>query len=314
MMERCKDPGDETALSRNRSGSPTQHQARASAPQPRAQELTVTDSGRAVLLERLQQLLGYQFRHPATLDLALTHSSVAYEEQAEHHPRDDNEQLEFLGDAVLGLVVSEHLFRIYPEFSEGAWTRLRSQFVSRPHLAQVAQSVGLGEFLRLGKGEERSGGRKKSAILANAVEAVIAAVYLDGGLEPAARLVRTLLLDETLEAAVAAARVGEVGDYKSMLQEHFQAHGLGQPSYQVTSETGPDHRKSFVVAVKFLGQSSSEETERILASATGTRKKDAEQEAARLALLQLRTAAASTPESTPPEKPASAKIDAGKMK
>ena len=298
-------------MSSNRSGSSTQHQAHVGASQPRPQELPVIDSGRAVLLERMQQqLLGYQFRHPATLDLALTHSSVAYEEQAEHHPRDDNEQMEFLGDAVLGLVVSEHLFRTYPEFSEGAWTRLRAQFVSRPHLARVAQSVGLGEFLRLGKGEEKSGGRKKSAILANAVEAVIAAVYLDGGLEPAVRLVRTLLLDETLEAVVTAARAGEVGDYKSMLQEYFQAHGLGQPSYQVASETGPDHRKSFVVAVKLLGRSLDEEAERILASATGTRKKEAEQEAARLALQQLRTAAASTP----PEKPATGKTDAGTMR
>ena len=111
--------------------------------------------------------------------------------------REDNEQLEFLGDAVLGLVVTEHLYRMYPEFSEGAWTRLRSQFVSRPHLASVALAIGLGEFLRLGKGEEKSGGRKKPAILANAVESVIAAVYLDGGMESAVRLVRTWLLDET---------------------------------------------------------------------------------------------------------------------
>jgi ribonuclease-3 len=237
-------------------------------------------------LERLQQLLGYQFRHPALLDLALTHSSVAYEEQTNQDPREDNEQLEFLGDAVLGLVVTEQLFRAYPEFSEGAWTRLRSQFVSRPHLASVAQAIGLGEFLRVGKGEEKSGGRKKPAILANAVESVIAAVYLDGGMEPAVQLVRTWLLDETMEAVVEAARAGEVGDYKSMLQEYSQAHGLGQPHYQLTSETGPDHRKSFVVEVKLLDPSAVETT---LASAGGTRKKHAEQEAARLALQHLRS-------------------------
>ncbi|MGB6305094.1 MAG: ribonuclease III [Acidobacteriaceae bacterium] len=237
-------------------------------------------------LERLQQLLGYQFRDPALLNLALTHSSVAYEEQTEQELREDNEQLEFLGDAVLGLVVTEHLYRMYPEFSEGAWTRLRSQFVSRPHLASVALSIGLGDFLRLGKGEEKSGGRKKPAILANAVESVIAAVYLDGGMESAVRLIRTWLLDETMEAVVEAARAGEVGDYKSMLQEYSQAHGLGQPRYQLTSETGPDHRKSFAVEVKFLDLSANETT---LASATGTRKKHAEQEAARLALQQLRS-------------------------
>ncbi|MFZ1943069.1 MAG: ribonuclease III [Acidobacteriaceae bacterium] len=237
-------------------------------------------------LERLQQLLGYQFRDPALLNLALTHSSVAYEEQTEQELREDNEQLEFLGDAVLGLVVTEHLYRMYPEFSEGAWTRLRSQFVSRPHLASVALSIGLGDFLRLGKGEEKSGGRKKPAILANAVESVIAAVYLDGGMESAVRLIRTWLLDETMEAVVEAARAGEVGDFKSMLQEYSQAHGLGQPRYQLTSETGPDHRKSFAVEVKFLDLSANETT---LASATGTRKKHAEQEAARLALQQLRS-------------------------
>ncbi|MFZ0516271.1 MAG: ribonuclease III [Acidobacteriaceae bacterium] len=237
-------------------------------------------------LERLQQLLGYQFRDPALLNLALTHSSVAYEEQTEQELREDNEQLEFLGDAVLGLVVTEHLYRMYPEFSEGAWTRLRSQFVSRPHLASVALAIGLGDFLRLGKGEEKSGGRKKPAILANAVESVIAAVYLDGGMESAVRLIRTWLLDETMEAVVEAARAGEVGDFKSMLQEYSQAHGLGQPRYQLTSETGPDHRKSFAVEVKFLDLSANETT---LASATGTRKKHAEQEAARLALQQLRS-------------------------
>jgi len=274
--------GDETALSNHRSASPSHHSLTPLAAEVEA-ILPVT---RVALLERLQQVLGHHFGNPSLLDLALTHSSVAYEEQAKQDPRADNEQLEFLGDAVLGLVVTEHLFRVYPEFSEGAWTRLRSQFVSRPHLASVAQAIGLGEFLRLGKGEEKSGGRKKPAILANAVESVIAAVYLDGGMEAAVRLVRTWLLDETLESVVEAARAGDVGDYKSMLQEYSQAHGLGQPRYQLTSETGPDHRKSFVVEVKFLDASAVETT---LASAAGTRKKHAEQEAARLALQHLRT-------------------------
>jgi ribonuclease-3 len=254
-----------------------------------AEDPAAHSSGRAVrngALERLQQLLDYEFRDPALLNLALTHSSVAYEEHAEEGLREDNEQLEFLGDAVLGLVVTEHLFRNYPEFSEGAWTRLRSQFVSRPHLASVALTIDLGEFLRLGKGEEKSGGRKKPAILANAVESVIAAVYLDGGMDSAVRLVRNWLLDETLESVVEAARAGEVGDYKSMLQEYSQAQGLGQPLYQLTSETGPDHRKSFVVEVKFLDPTATEST---LASAVGTRKKHAEQEAARLALQHLRS-------------------------
>lgn len=272
-------------MSNHRSASPTERSGPARGADDPA-ILPASRPGRRGELERLQQLLGYQFRHPALLDLALTHSSVAYEEQINQDPREDNEQLEFLGDAVLGLVVTEQLFRAYPEFSEGAWTRLRSQFVSRPHLASVAQAIGLGEFLRVGKGEEKSGGRKKPAILANAVESVIAAVYLDGGMEPAVQLVRTWLLDETMEAVVEAARAGEVGDYKSMLQEYSQAHGLGQPRYQLTSETGPDHRKSFVVEVKLLDPSAVETT---LASAGGTRKKHAEQEAARLALQHLRS-------------------------
>lgn len=272
-------------MSNHRSASPTERSGPARGADDPA-ILPATRPGRRGELERLQQLLGYQFRHPALLDLALTHSSVAYEEQTNQDPREDNEQLEFLGDAVLGLVVTDQLFRAYPEFSEGAWTRLRSQFVSRPHLASVAQAIGLGEFLRVGKGEEKSGGRKKPAILANAVESVIAAVYLDGGMEPAVQLVRTWLLDETMEAVVEAARAGEVGDYKSRLQEYSQAHGLGQPRYQLTSETGPDHRKSFVVEVKLLDPSAVETT---VASAGGTRKKHAEQEAARLALQHLRS-------------------------
>ncbi len=264
---------------RNRSASPD-HSA-------------VRDPGRTELLARLQQLLGYTFRDLDRLDLALTHSSVTYEEQLGHDSHSDNEQLEFLGDAVLGLAVTEHLFRTYPEFTEGPLTRLRAQFVSRQHLGRVAQSLGLGEYLRLGKGEEKSGGRKKTAILANALEALIAAVYIDGGMEEVARLVRTWLLNDTLETLVAAARSGEgVGDYKSTLQEYLQAHGMGQPSYQVTAEAGPDHRKSFVVAVKMIEAPGGEQT---LASASGTRKKHAEQEAARLALDHLRGSGSGEP-------------------
>ncbi len=251
---------------------------------------------REALLERLQQLLGYRFHNLDLLALAVTHSSVAYEEQVERHPQDDNEQMEFLGDAVLGLVVTERLFRACPELPEGPLTRLRAQFVSRQHLGRVGHALGLGEYLRLGKGEEKSGGRRKTAILANAVEALIAAVYLDGGMEAAANLVHAWLLDEHLETLVAAARAGEgVGDHKSTLQEYFQAHGLGQPKYEVTAEAGPDHRKSFVIAVKRTADGRQE----TLASATGTRKKHAEQEAARLALEHLRASDSSAEAASP---------------
>ena len=264
---------------------------------PESQSAVVAASKRshashAAALERLEQAIGYRFQDPARLALALTHSSVAYELQQEHAPKDDNEQLEFLGDAVLGLAVTEHLFRAYPEFSEGVLTRLRSQFVSRPHLWQVAQELNLGDCLSLGKGEEKSGGRRKAAILANTVEALIAAIYLDGGLEPAVRMVVQCLLGDKPEILAAAVRSGEdVGDHKSALQEYFQAHGLGQPRYQVTAETGPDHRKSFVIAVK---RAAAEGLDHVLAVAAGTRKKHAEQEAARLALASLKQASEQT--------------------
>lgn len=253
---------------------------------PRAPLPRTLESARAEILDRLQTLLAYRFSDLQLLELALTHSSVAYEEQTEHNTQDDNEQLEFLGDAVLGMIVTEHLFRACPEFTEGSLTRLRAQLVSRQYLGQVGQKMSLGEYLRLGKGEEKSGGRRKTAILANAVEAILAAIYLDGGIDPATRFVSNWLLQGKLDSLVSATRAGEdVGDHKSALQEYFQSHGLGQPRYVVTAEDGPDHRKSFVVAVAHTCANGQEET---LASATGTRKKLAEQEAARLALQSLR--------------------------
>lgn len=244
------------------------------------------DQRREQLLGQLQHLLAYQFSNLNLLELALTHSSVAYEEQAERSAHADNEQLEFLGDAVLGLVVTEHLFRSYPELQEGAMTRLRAQFVSRNYLGQTGQQMGLGDYLRLGKGEEKSGGRRKSAIVANALEAILAAIYLDGGLQPVRTVVEQWVLNDKLDLLAAAARSGDdVGDHKSSLQEFFQAHGLGQPRYSVTSEDGPDHRKNFLIAVMQVDSTGAEHT---LASAAGGRKKVAEQEAARIALENLR--------------------------
>jgi ribonuclease III len=271
----------------------TTNQSSAPAASPSSESNSASDKKRATepehaeQLERLQNLIAYRFRDTSTLHLALTHSSVAYENQAEHCPQDDNEQLEFLGDAVVGLVLTEYLFRSYPELAEGPLTRLRAQFVSRQHLGRVGQRLSLGDYLHLGKGEERSGGRRKTAILANAVEALIAAVYLDGGLESAARVTRDLLLDEKLDLLAAEARSGKaVSDHKSELQEYLQAHSMGQPRYVVTSENGPDHRKTFVVAVELQHSAAGNNA---LASAAGSRKKHAEQEAARLALERLRS-------------------------
>ncbi|MGC9291633.1 MAG: ribonuclease III [Acidobacteriaceae bacterium] len=249
-------------------------------------------------LDALQRRIGYHFRSRKLLDQALTHSSLAYERQQPRTPQDDNEQLEFLGDAVLGLTVTEHLYRAYPDLHEGALTQLRAQLVSRKHLGQMARTLSLGDALHLGKGEERNGGRKKSALLSNALEALIAAIYLDGGLAPAAEFVSKWLLQGTLEALADASRSGlAVGDHKSMLQEYFQARGMGQPRYVVTAESGPDHHKTFVVALQLLQPGGGP---RLLASACGLRKKNAEQEAARLALEALQ-GTGTHPEGTSPD-------------
>ncbi len=238
-------------------------------------------------VDRLQADIAYSFRQRSLLELALTHSSLAYERQLSRTTQDDNERLEFLGDAVLGLVVTEHLYHAYPDFNEGDLTQLRAQLVSRKHLGRVARKLALGEALRLGKGEERNGGRRKPAILSNALEALIAAIFLDGGLAPAAEFVRQHVLAGTLEELAEASRSGlTVGDHKSALQEYFQARGLGQPRYSITAESGPDHQKTFVVALQIL-QPDGEP--RQLACASGSRKKNAEQEAARLALHALQS-------------------------
>lgn len=233
-------------------------------------------------LESLQMRIGHRFRDLQLLERALTHSSLAYERQLPRTPQDDNEQMEFLGDAVLGLTVTEHLCRAYPDLHEGALTQLRAHLVGRKYLSQVARALSLGDALRLGKGEERSGGRKKTAILANALEALIAAIYLDGGPGPTAEFVRHWLLEGDLEELANASRAGTmVTDHKSALQEHFQAHGMGRPRYVVTAESGPDHQKTFVVTLHLLQPDGGL---RVLASASGRSKKNAEQEAARLAL------------------------------
>lgn len=230
----------------------------------------------------------YKFKDPALLTLALTHSSLAYERNPEHVPEPgaDNERLEFIGDAVLGLLVAEALYRKFPRLREGELTRLRASLVSSRNLAQVAMRMELGPMLRMGRGEEHSGGQKKPALLANALEAVIAAMYLDGGLAPARDFVMRHVVDP-MEAELARALddtgpfSGAVGDYKSALQERLQAIGAGQPKYVLTDQTGPDHRKRFRIAVRIADGETAWKT---LAEAEGTTKKLAQQEAARLAL------------------------------
>jgi ribonuclease III len=202
----------------------------------------------------------------------------------------DNERLEFLGDAVLGLVVGEALFLSHPEWQEGELTRVRAQLVSRQHMAKVAGAISLGDHLRLSRGEDRSGLRRKSTVLSNTMEAVIGALFLDGGLEPVRTFARRYVMGETVEELAEQLRSGAaLGNYKSALQERLQAERAGAPVYRVKSESGPDHRKRFLVEVRL--RPSDGEPGKPLARGTGTTKKHAEQDAARKALVRLTGAA-----------------------
>jgi ribonuclease-3 len=236
-------------------------------------------------------IFGHVFQRPDLLTWALTHRSLAYETNpdASPDPASDNEQLEFLGDAVLGLAVAESLFRRFPASREGELTRLRASLVSRRHLGEVAARIDLGSYLRLGRGEEQSGGRAKPALLANAIEAVIAALYLDAGLDAARNFIETHIIEPALPELHLALKAGDtfsgaIGDHKSALQEHLQATGAGQPHYVLTAQSGPDHQKLFRVEVRIDDKSGGS---RALAESEGTTKKQAQQEAARLAFERL---------------------------
>jgi len=236
-------------------------------------------------------LFDHHFERPDLLTWALTHRSLAYETSPETlpDPASDNEQLEFVGDAVLGLAVAEALFRRFPSSREGELTRLRSSLVSRRHLGEVAARIDLGSLLLLGRGEEQSGGRKKPALLANALEAVIAALYLDGGLNAARAFIEKHIIEPALPNLNLAMQgsntfSGAIGDHKSALQEHLQATGAGQPQYVLTDSSGPDHQKRFRVEVRIEDKSGGS---RALAESEGTTKKQAQQAAARLAFERL---------------------------
>ena len=243
------------------------------------------------VLSELESALGYGFANPELLLCALTHRSLANERILEGAEEDsptaaDNERLEFLGDAVLGLVVAEAMFLLHPEWREGELTRVRAQLVSRHHMAEVAESLQLGRHLRLSRGEDRSGLRRKSTVLSNTMEAVIGALFLDGGLEPVRTFVRRHVMGETVEQLARELRSGEaLGNYKSALQEHLQASGAGAPVYKVKSESGPDHRKRFLVEVRL--KATGGEPGKPLARGLGSTKKLAEQDAARRALMRL---------------------------
>jgi ribonuclease-3 len=241
----------------------------------------------------LEQLIGHMFARPELLRQALTHSSAAREmDTLQSTPSEsktgDNEQLEFLGDAVLAMVTSEEIFRRFPTFSEGELSKLRAHLVSEKHLIQVAQQFELGHYLRLGRGEEKSGGRGKTALLVDALEAVLAAVYLDGGMDSARRLVLESIVLPELERMNPQSGGMPVMDFKSALQETLQATGRPQPSYVLVKEVGPEHSKTFTVEARLLGPRNSGHAE-FVGRAEGSTKKKAEQEAARQLLEHLQT-------------------------
>lgn len=244
-------------------------------------------------ISALEEELDHQFARPELLEQALTHSSHAREAESRNGDElnfvPDNEQLEFLGDAVLGFVTSKELFQRFPQFSEGELSKLRAYLVSEKHLIRAAKQLQLGRYLRLGHGEEKSGGRNKTTLLVDALEAVVAAMYLDAGLEKT----RALILDKVLEPELQ--RVSKdsgdalpMTDFKSALQETAHSMGWSQPEYVLVKERGPEHQKTFTVEARVRTHDEPAEPE-YAARGEGPTKKQAEQGAARKALEHLRT-------------------------
>lgn len=224
-------------------------------------------------METLEKKLGYAFRDPALLQAALYHSSYANEHRGAHIA--SNERLEFLGDAVLGFVTAEHLYKKHPDLPEGDLTRIRAALVCEESLHEVAQTLSLGDHLCLGKGEEQGGGRRRPSILADATESVFAAVYLDGGIEAARELIHRVLLDKEREELVEERR----RDYKTELQELVQRRSNQTLQYELVSASGPDHAKVFTSRVLLNGQP--------IGKGQGHSKKEAEQAAAHAGLTTL---------------------------
>ena len=240
----------------------------------------------------LEQGLGYHFRRRAVIEQAVTHSSQARELESQQagegnskYKVSDNEQLEFLGDAVLSLVTSEELFQRFPHFREGELSKLRAHLVSERHLIRVAQQLELGHYLRLGRGEEKSGGRGKTALLVDALEAILAAMYLDGGLEVAREFVLRNVIAPELERMERGGGTLPITDFKSALQEALQSLALPQPAYVLVEEAGPEHSKTFTVEVRL--QTREQKDAEFVGRAQGSTKKMAEQDAARQLLTYL---------------------------
>lgn len=218
----------------------------------------------------LQQVIGYSFEQSGLLIQALTHSSYANEKRMKKHS--DNERLEFLGDAVLEVISSDFLYSRFPDLTEGELTKMRASLVCEPTLAECTKKLNLGAYLLLGKGEDQTGGRKRKSILSDALEAVIGAIYLDGGLANAKEFIHKFILTDIAHKQL-------FYDSKTILQETVQGRGLGTISYQLVGESGPDHNKTFTVELYIGG--------RRMSDGEGHTKKAAEQMAAYHALLML---------------------------
>lgn len=221
-------------------------------------------------LSDLESILEYKFQDQDLLKLALTHSSYANE--LRDRKADYNERLEFLGDSVLGVVISEYVFKKNPEFKEGELTKMRSKIVCESTLAEVASEISLGEYMLFGKGEALTGGRTRRSILADAFEALIASIYLDGGFEVIRPIIFRLMADKIDMAEKGLI----VDDYKTHLQELVQMNKDSRIKYELVEESGPDHRKSFKTAVKI--------NQKVYGVGEGRSKKESEQEAAKMAL------------------------------
>jgi len=260
-------------------------------------------------IAELEQALAYRFTRPELLEQALTHSSQAREIEvasaAAGIRAPDNEQLEFLGDAVLGLITTEELFRRFPHFREGELSKLRAHLVSEKHLIRVAQLLDLGHYLRLGRGEEKSGGRHKTTLLVDALEAVLGAMYMDGGLENVRRVVVPHIIAPEVERIMRDGSSLPLTDFKSALQERLQAMGRAQPVYVLVNEQGPEHSKTFTVEARL--QTADQPQPEFVGRAQGSTKKNAEQGAAQQLLEYLRSLPVSVSARMQPRRPVSTK-------
>jgi len=227
-------------------------------------------------LQEFETRIGYGFQSRDLLTRAITHKSYSHEARHEHVRH--NETFEFLGDSVLGFVIGDLLFKNFPELDEGALSKMKAYLVSATSLAEKARHFGMGDVIMLGVGEEKTGGRKKDSLLANLFEAMIAAIYLDGGIDPARQLIESTFSDDIRSIDREDLLFS---DFKTALQELAQGKGLPLPDYNVVDEVGPDHDKTFIVEVKVGSQ---------LARGEGSSKKEAQQQAAKHALRELKAA------------------------